>query len=768
MSALDVLVQTIMADRNYEGQIVHTRYLPAREPRYRTLARPIKRPLARALHALGIRRLYTHQARAIDIARDGKHVVVATGTASGKTLCYNIPVLDTWLRDQKSRALYLFPTKALAQDQIRSLEALCATPGLESVRFATYDGDTPKADRGRIRRRSHIVFTNPDMLHIGILPNHAAWAHFLANVRYVVIDEAHYYRGVLGSHVANILRRLWRLCDFYGSQPTVIAASATIANPGEHLERLIGMPVQVVNEDGGPRGQRIFLLWNPPCVDRACLARRSANTEAANLLTMLMQNDLRTIVFTRSRRAAELILRYARFRLAHHAPELSDRVAAYRAGYLAEQRRQIEKALFDEELLGVTATNALELGIDIGGLDAVVTVGFPGTIASLWQQVGRAGRGAKESLAVLIAQENPLDQYLMNHPEAIFDRPVEQALIDPENEYILRDHLLCAAYERPLDESDRDRFGEAFDQMVTILEGLGHLQERHGRLFYAGHDDYPAQHVNIRSLGGDPYLLLLRTHGGDTITLETLEPALVFERAHPGAVYLHQGESYLVEEIDMEHRRIWLTDDDGDYYTRPRLETDFRLERVWEQKQLGPATVFLGELTVVQQVVGYRRHKLFTDEVLSDHDLRLPPTEFRTVGVWWTVPRTWAPEMARLGLDFAGGLHATEHTAIGLLPLFAMCDRWDIGGVSTPMHPDTGTPLICIYDGHPGGVGIAERGYEQIETLWHATLDHLRRCPCEEGCPACIQSPKCGNNNLTLDKHAARWLLRRLLASVSH
>lgn len=747
----------------YTDRMVHVEELAPRAPAYASLHVSLPAELQEVLARQGIERLYTHQARAVELAFQGRHVVVATGTASGKTLCYNIPVLARLLEDFRHRALYLFPTKALAQDQLRVLRELTDHPKLRRIVFATYDGDTPQQARARLRRTAHIVLTNPDMLHVGILPNHRAWSAFLSRLQYVVIDEAHAYRGVFGSHVACILRRLWRLCALYGSRPTVVAASATIANPREHLKRLTGYDVDVVDEDGGPRGQRTFVLWNPPCLTPSCEVRRSANIEAAELLAAMVQFGLRSIVFTRARKVAELILIYTRRRLEQQDPELADRLAAYRAGYLPEQRREIERRLFEGELLGVTATNALELGIDVGTLDAVVMVGYPGTIASTWQQAGRAGRGTREGLAVLIGQDNPLDQYLMRHPEALFGRPVEQALIDPQNTYVLSDHLACAAYEHPLDESDRALFGPAFDRVAATLVHLGTLVDRGGRLFYA-HRDYPAERVNIRSMGGAPYVLSVRDPAtGQREVLETIEAETAFERVHPGAIYLHQGETYWVESLDIDRRVAWLVPVEVDYYTQPRVITDVQLVRAWESREAGGTSAHVGEIVVTTQVIGYKRLRQFSEEVIGEEWLDLPPTQFPTVGVWWNVPAAWASRIVAAGANFEGALHAFEHAAIGLLPLFAMCDRWDIGGVSTALHPDTGTPLICVYDGHPGGVGIAERGFEVLEKWWEAVLDVLQTCPCEEGCPACVQSPKCGNNNMPLDKHGALLLGTLLL-----
>ncbi|MDQ7028901.1 MAG: DUF1998 domain-containing protein [Ardenticatenia bacterium] len=486
--------------------------------------------------------------------------------------------------------------------------------------------------------------------------------------------------------------------------------------------------------------------------------------EAAELMASLVRAGWRTIVFTRARKVAELILIYARRRLATHTSEsdVADRLAVYRAGYLPEHRREIERRLFSGELVGVTATNALELGIDVGTLDAVVMVGFPGTVASMWQQAGRAGRGTREGLAVLIGQENPLDQYLMRHPDTLFGRPVEQARIDPQNPYVLGDHLMCAAYEHPLDEADRDYFGPAFDGVVSTLLAQGVLETRGARLIYARRD-YPAQRVNIRSVGGAPYLLCARDERGNSQVLEIIEAETAFERLHPGAIYLHQGETYWIEMLDIERRTAWAVPVDVEYYTQPRIVTDVHLVRPWSSRTVGSTTACVGEVVVTQQVIGYRRVRHGSEDMIGEEWIELPATRFPTVGVWWDVPAGWAARLRKRGVHFEGALHAFEHAAIGLLPLFAMCDRWDIGGVSTALHPDTGTPLICVYDGHQGGVGIAERGFEMVEQWWQAVCDLVQACRCEDGCPACVQSPKCGNQNMPLDKAGAIMLAKLLL-----
>lgn len=748
----------------YKGQLEHIERLPARRPRYARLSHPLPAPLDAALKTAGVRRFFRHQVQAIEAVRNGEHVVVATGTASGKTLVYNVPVMEAVLLDRSARALYLFPTKALAQDQLRALKEL--TGGLSAgsgadIVMDTYDGDTPQSARARLRQRAAIILSNPDMLHLGILPNHQLWVDFLSNLRFVIVDEAHAYRGVFGSHVAVVIRRLKRLCELYGSSPCFICCSATIANPGQHVERLTGIRPTAITDDGSPRGPKVFALWNPPFVDRRRTSRRSANGEAATLFAEMVRHGLRNITFAKARVVAELVLRYARESLGKTDPQLKSRVAAYRAGYLAGDRRQIERALFGGQLIGVAATSALELGVDVGGLDATISVGFPGTIASLWQQAGRAGRGSKASLAMFVGLDDPLDQYFMRHPKELFGRPHEHALINPDNVYILEKHLPCAAREHPLSSADEARFGPGFVKAMIRLEQGGVLIYRpeQDRWYYPGRA-YPAQDVSIRSIGGRSVALLDEAQG--LRQLEEIDSATAPARAHPGAVYLHQGESYLVTALDLEAGRALLRPAPTGYYTQPRELSDVRIVQSEQHRLMHSTLAYWGTVRVTRQVIGFRRVRQYSEAILGDEPLDMPALTFETRALWWDVPLEWGPRLTRRGWEFLGGLHALEHAAIGLLPLFAMCDRWDIGGLSTANHPDTGQPQVFIYDGHPGGVGIAEQGFSLLDQLWRATLETIKSCACYDGCPSCIQSPKCGNNNHPLDKRAAIWILESL------
>ncbi|MGH2406011.1 MAG: DEAD/DEAH box helicase, partial [bacterium] len=560
------------------------------------------------------------------------------------------------------------------------------------------------------------------------------------------------------SNVANVLRRLRRLCRLHGSDPRFICTSATIANPEEFAGRLLGLPVTVVGDDGAPAGPRWFALWNPPLIDGARAARRSAITEATGLFTDLVRRDVRTIAFTKARKVTELISRYATRRLGETAPHVAGRISPYRAGYLPEDRRRIERRLFDGDLLGVVSTSALELGIDIGGLDAAVLVGFPGTIASTWQRAGRAGRGIDPALAVLIAQQDALDQYLMRHPDYLFERPCEHAVIDPENPYILGRHLRCAAAEIALIEADIGLFGERSRDLIHLLVASGDLTPRRSRWYWSAGGRYPAQGVDIRSARGE----IFRIADGRR-TIGTVEAARAFEQVHPGAIYLHQGDAYLVRDLDVQARVAHVTPTAEEYYTQPRTTVDLTIGPAREKKPWGPTEVRFSDVEVSTQVVGFARKQLFTDTVLGVEPLDLPPQGLQTAALWFVIPERLEQRVRAAGLDFAGGIHAVEHAAISVLPLFAMCDRQDIGGVSYPLHPQTQTPAIFIYDGYPGGVGITEKGFALFDALMAATREVIEACPCEGGCPSCIQSPKCGNLNEPLDKRAALMLLEDLL-----
>ena len=711
-----------------------------------------------ALAARGIERLYSHQAQAVHAAWAGP-TIVTTGTASGKSMCFQLPTLDVLCRDAKARALYLYPSKALAQDQARALHAF----GVDRVRQAIYDGDTPREQRSAIRRRANVVLTNPDMLHLGILPNHRAWADFLSNLALVVVDEAHVYRGVFGSHVGNVLRRLRRVADAYGTEPRFVLASATIANPAELAERLTGLEdFTVVDEDGSPGNHRTIAMWNPPITDEKLATRRSPLAEAADLLAELVSQGARTIVFMKSRKAVELMAKFATLALEDMGRgDLAERIAPYRAGYTAQQRRELEHRLVEGELLGVVSTDALELGIDIGSLDAAICVTFPGTVASLRQMWGRAGRRGR-GLAVYVAGEDALDQFFCRHPDEFLDRPVEAAILDHENEQIHAAHVLCAAHEGPLDAADDATLGPGWRRTADVLVSAGELRRRpNGTYVPRQTDGFPAADVALRSAGRDNVAII---DGGSGELLGTVDVARSHNTTHEGAIYLHGGRSYEVAALDLEQRRAIVHPFQGDWYTQPKRETDTHIERLLDRRETMGVTLSFGTVVVTEQVLAYQKKRLSDHEALDLVALDLPQTSFMTQALWYELgPGTVSPELPLM--ELLGALHAAEHSQIAVLPLLAMCDRWDIGGLSTNLHPQTGGPTIFIYDGHPGGIGITRRGFLAFEALVDDAHRLISECPCEKGCPSCVQSPKCGNLNEPLSKLGAAQVMGRMLAA---
>jgi DEAD/DEAH box helicase domain-containing protein len=744
-----------LPDEHGERSLRHVQVLDRREPEPLPLPDDLPDILRARLQLLGITGLHRHQHDALRALDRGRNVIIATGTASGKTLVYNLAFARTALVDAKATAMYVFPTKALARDQVRQVRDL----RLPQIRAAVYDGDTPQAERPLIRRNANLVMTNPDMLHASILPGHPRWADFFLRLAYVVIDEAHVARGVFGSHVAMVVRRLRRLVAHYGGAPTFVLASATIGNPSELASRLTGLPFDEVTHDASPRGEKLFVLWDPPLIDPDLGRRRSAVTEASWLLRDLVEQGTRTIAFCRTRKAAELVAEFARREL---DPPLRSRVKAYRAGYLPEERRELERGLASGELLGVAATNALELGIDVGALDAALLTGYPGTRASLWQQAGRAGRRGEPSVAILIAQDDPLDQYLVNHPDDLFAKPPEAAVIDPTNPYVLEPHLACAAREQPLsDEEALGFFGDDAPAAVARLEADGALVRRRG-LLHASARENPHTRVDIRSASGETFAIVDADTGA---LLGTSDGSRAFWTVHPGAIYLHQGEQFEVRDLDLMQRVALVTRSDADFYTQVRDDTDVELIEVLHEAVVGEVPAVFGAVRVTRQVIGFQRKRASTQELIDEVELMLPPQTLVTKALWWLVSPVL---LARAGLKVTavpGSLHAAEHAAIGLLPLVATCDRWDIGGLSTPLHPDTGSATIFIYDGYPGGAGITERGFASGERLIRATLDTIRQCPCGHGCPSCVQSPKCGNGNEPLDKRGAATLLATFLGT---
>ncbi len=762
-----------------------------------------------ALEHAGIEQLYSHQAAALHAAWEGP-LIVTTGTASGKSLCFNLPTLDVLCRDPHARAIYLYPTKALAQDQARALARFGLT---ERVRPAIYDGDTPREARAQIRRRANIVLTNPDMLHLGILPHHEAWANLFANLAVVVIDEAHVYRGVFGSHVANVLRRLRRIAAAYRTEPRFLLASATIANPVELAERLTGLEdIGLIDHDGSPTPRRHIAMWNPPLTDAASGARRSALGEAAELLAQLVRDGARAICFMKSRKGVELLSRLVREELERDADlpgrrgesgapseSLAELVVPYRAGYTPQQRRELEGRLMRGELRAVITTDALELGIDIGELDAAVVVTFPGTVASLRQMWGRAGRRGR-GLALYIAGEDALDQFFCHHPDEFLERPVEAAILDHESPQIHLAHLMCAAFEGPLSGEDAEILGPRWEGYAEMLSGGGQLRRREGGVYVPRNPgEYPAAAVSLRSASLE-HFAIVDTSSGEM--LGTTEAARAHSTVHQGAVYMHLGRSYEVVELDLERRRALVAPFDGDWYTQPKRETDTTIERVLDRREALGVALSFGEVSVTETVLAYQRRRLADHGQIDLVTLDLPETSFSTQALWFELdpdalrperldpdalrPERLDPEAhsgtpagrrtTKTQIDAGaptggaapesalGALHAAEHAQIAVLPLIAMCDRWDIGGLSTNFHPQTGGPTIFIYDGHPGGVGLTRAAFLRFDELCRDAHRLIAECPCREGCPSCVQSPKCGNLNEPLSKAGARRLLEGMLS----
>jgi DEAD/DEAH box helicase domain-containing protein len=752
LSGVQVAIDRLLGVIDGHPALVHLERFSSREARHRLPVPALAPALVERLPGP----LWSHQAEALELARAGCSVVVSTGTASGKSLCYQLPIAEAILAAEEdlgppSTALCLYPTKALAHDQLRSLTSL----GLPGLVGACYDGDTDASARGWARRHANVVLSNPDMLHAGLLPHHAGWADFLSRLRYVVVDEMHTLRGVFGSHVAHLLRRLRRLCAHYGSEPVFLFGSATVGEPAALARALSGLPVVAVIDDGSPRGERFFALWNPPVLDPASGARASSHTETASLLADLVAGGSRALAFCRGRAAAESVAAEA---VRVVGPALGPTIRSYRGGYLATERREIEEALVSSHLRGVVATSALELGVDIGGLDACILDGFPGTIASMWQQAGRAGRNQERSLAILVAGEDQLDRWLMAHPEELFSRPPEPAVVNPTNPYVAHPHLACAAYERPLDHGD-DRWWADLDEGVRHLVADDQVVVRERRGYWAGHRP-PAPTVSLRSASLHEYRIAHR----DGTLVGTVDESRAFTTVHPGAVYLHQGRAYRVDELDVGDWVAWVTPSPGDEFTQVRSDTDVAVLSDDRCLPVAPGVALhLGAVEVRQQVVGYVRRSTLTRKRLGSEVLDLPPSCLVTRAFWYSMDEEVLHAAGVSPPAWPGALHALEHAAIGILPLFSLCDRWDVGGLSTACHPDTASPTVLVYDGYPGGAGIAELGFAAAADHLRATLEVVSSCRCSAGCPSCVQSPKCGNWNEPLDKAGAAAILESIL-----
>jgi DEAD/DEAH box helicase domain-containing protein len=764
------LLDRLSAAPGRDGRLTHVERVPARHARTAPWPTWVDPDVRRAYVERGVVEPWRHQVAGADAAHSGEHVIVSTGTASGKSLAYQLPALSA-AQEQRgphgtrgrhgAATLYLAPTKALAHDQLSSLLEL----GLPT-RITTCDGDSSRDERDWARAHAEYVLTNPDMLHRSILPGHERWAGFLGALRYVVVDECHHYRGVLGAHVAHVLRRLRRVCASYGATPTFVLASATTAEPALTASRLTGLDVRAVTDDASPRGELTLGLWEPPLTsfegENGAPVRRAASSETADLLADLVAEDVPTLAFVRSRQGVEQVALTAASLLDEVAPELSSRVASYRGGYLPEERRALEAALRSGEIVGLAATNALELGIDIHGLDAVLVAGFPGTRAALWQQLGRAGRGSQDALGVLIARDDPLDTYLVHHPDALLGRPVEAQVFDPDNPHVLGPHLCAAAQERPLTAADLPLFGPRARDVTLALTDAGLLRRRQAGWYWTDRER-AADLTDIRSAGGLPVSLV---ESGTGRVVGTVDGGRVDSTAHTGAVYLHRGETWLVDELDLEDRVATMTccpPGFPGYTTSAREITDIAITTEREHQEWGRCRLSLGDVEVTHQVISYLKRRQPSGDVVAEELLDLPERTLETTAVWWTVPDDLLAGVLPAGTDLPGAAHAAEHCAIGLLPLFATCDRWDIGGVSTARHADTGLLTVFVHDGHPGGAGFAERGYRAARQWLTATRQAIVSCECSDGCPSCVQSPKCGNQNNPLDKAGAAALLGLLL-----
>ncbi|MHC1754748.1 MAG: DEAD/DEAH box helicase [Methanosarcina sp.] len=761
------LLNEIKTSSRYENQIVHIEETPSKDAHYSPLE--LKAQVKAALSGIGIEALYSHQVEAIEEVREGKDIVLCTSTASGKSLTYMVPIFETIMKDPEATALYISPLNALVNDQLKAfLEfegALNSGAGI-----ARYTGALTAAQKREIREgQTNIVFTNPEMVHMSFLAWHHLWRRFFSNLKFIVVDESHYYRGVIGSNMANVLRRLLRVAEYYGASPQFICCSATIGNPKEHTETLLGRGAEVVENNGSSHGPQKFVFWNPPLYlnGRGCAIRKSSFSETSTLFTRAVHAGLQTLAFTRSRQGVERMYKSCRELLRERG--LSSAICSYRSGYFDREREEIEKKMNTGELRGVISTNALELGIDIGGLDACILDGYPGTVMSARQQAGRAGRSGNESLVLMVAGTNALDQYYMRNPEDFFARSSENAVLNPKNPYILAGHLLCAAKEIPLRASDEKYFGKGYSRVVELLEAEGLLA---GSDMKYSTDPFPYKHVSLRGIDNNTYSLLA-FEGEKSFPLEKdIEETLAFRECHPGAVYMHRGEPFYINRIDHEKKEIHAIKTHDSYYTKPMIDSSVLVQETYAVKPLLYAPeveVGLGEVEVTDNIIGYRKIRTHSDETMSAHDLEMPPIILQTVALWLKLPNRLQELIGEHKLDFAGGIHAVEHAMISMYPLHLLVDRSDVGGVSTPSHQDLGGKSgIFIYDGHRGGVGYAEKGYDLIEEVLDGTLKAIESCPCESGCPGCIQSPKCGNNNEPLDKHAAIMLLHELLGKAPY
>jgi len=736
-------LQDIGNRSDYQGQMIHTRDIPPRDAQYGDLKRPLNPRLEATLKSQGIERLYLHQATAIDAIRDGRNIVVVTSTASGKTLCYNIPILEAVLEDDRTRALYLYPTKALAQDQLKKLIRYKEIDPLFDFELGTYDGDTPTSTRKKLRDSASLILSNPDMLHASILPNHSRWSDFFTNLKFIVIDEIHAYRGIFGSNVANLMKRLNRVCEHYGSSPQFICCSATISNPKELAEKITDHEMLLVDNDGSPKGPKKFIFWNPPFIDEGKTERRSPNSEARRLMVELIRNRVQTITFVQARVLTELIYRYCQEDLQRISPSLANSIRAYRGGYLPEDRREIERMLFSGELLGVVSTNALELGIDIGGLDACIIVGYPGTISSTWQRAGRAGRGSEEALIILIGHNNPIDQYMMGNPRYFFDQPMENVVISVDNPYIMVGHLRCAANELPVTLKDEQKFGDTAPSVLNILEEHQDVSFAGNRWYWTG-KGYPATDFGLRNMAENNYTIIDTTDNRNQV-IGLLDEFSAFMLVHTQAIYMHEAETYFVKELNIKQKIAYVEKVVVDYYTQAVTEMNIRIDQKETEKRLIPDQVnnttkaCFGQVTVTSTTIMFRKIKLYSLDSIGFGNLDLPPQELETTA-FWIIPSSSALERVKdYGRIPSEGMMGIGNALIGIIPIYVICDYMDIGPVVNSSN--TGVPTIFIFDKYPGGLGFAEKSYEMLDQIMESCLQLIKNCPCDNGCPSCVGSP---------------------------
>ena len=778
----ETFVQRLKQQRFFRGQIAHVQLMPQQPAEYGEVDGGLQPAVRDALARDGIDRLYSHQAEAIAKIRAGLSVVIVTGTASGKTLCYNVPIVETLLAEPHATALMVYPTKALAQDQLRALGALRDRADGVDFLAGTYDGDTPQTLRRRLRDGASAVLTNPDMLHQGILPHHARWNRFFTHLRYVVIDEVHAYRGVFGSHLANVLRRLRRICRHYGARPQFICCSATIGNPKRHAENITGCEMDLVATDGSPKGAKWFVLWNPPPLDRAARGdpdkwrvggdRRSPLWEVIHLMTMLVQENVQTLAFTRTRLETELIFKNCRDQLRRVSRRLGEAVHAYRGGYLPEQRREIERKLIDREILGLASTNALELGIDIGSLDACILSGYPGTVASLWQQAGRAGRGLEHSVVFLVAHNSPIDQYLMTHSGYLFRQNPEQAVVDPDNPHVAIGHVKCAAHELPLGDDEAELFGEYAGVILEVLEDsevLRHIKEH----WYWASSEYPAASVNLRNIAGPVYTI--QDDSNAERVIGTLDEVSAYSQLYTHAVYLHAADTYLVTNLDIDQKIAHVERRDVDYYTQSVQTSQIQIDQIDRQAERLGSNVGYGDVTVTTSIPMFKKIRFHSRDSLGFEKLELPPQSMETVAMWLAPPPAAAAALLRENMLVGEALIGIANVLVEVAPFFVMCDTRDIGAVVD--NSCLGQDALFLYDRYPGGMGYAERCLDRIEEIVTTIHDVVCECGCDDGCPSCVGSatPPFAQGDLDSsvrgripDKAAAKLLLSLMLMSSAH